>query len=38
MCLLEKKIKKLTSELKQYFGENEKLEKEIGENLKKLKF
>jgi len=31
------KMKKLTGELKQYFGESQKLEKEIGENLKKIK-
>ena len=32
------KMKKLTGELKQYFGESQKLEKEIEENLKKFKF
>ena len=32
------KMKKLTGELKQYFGESKKLEKEIEENLKKFKF
>ena len=31
------KMKKLTSELKQYFGESQKLEKEIEGNLNKLK-
>ena len=31
----EEKMKKLTGELKQYFGESKKLEKEIEENLKK---
>ena len=34
----ETKMKKLTSELKQYFKESKKLEKEIGENLKKIDF
>ena len=32
------KMKKLTGELKQYFGESKKLEKEIEKNLNKLKF
>ncbi len=32
------KMKKLSSELKQYFGESEKLEKEIEKNLKKINF
>jgi len=32
------KMKKLTGELKQYFGESKKLEKEIEENLKKIQF
>ena len=32
------KMKKLTSELKQYFKESKKLEKEIEENLKKIDF
>jgi type I restriction enzyme M protein len=36
--LFEEKMKKLTSELKQYFTENKKLEKEIEENLKKINF
>lgn len=32
----KEKMEKLTGELKQYFGESKKLEKEIEENLKKL--
>jgi len=32
----KEKMKKLTGELKQYFGESKKLGKEIEENLKKL--
>lgn len=35
---LGEKMKKLTGELKQYFGESQKLEKEIEDNLKKLNF
>jgi len=31
-------MKKLTGELKQYFGESQKLEKEIEKNLKKINF
>ncbi len=34
----EEKMKKLTSELKQYFEESHKLEKEIEENLKKINY
>ncbi len=34
----EEKINKLTGELKQYFKKGRKLEKEIGENLKKLNY
>lgn len=34
----EEKMKKLTTELKQYFEESKKLEKEIEENLKKINF
>lgn len=35
---LEEKMKKLTDELKQYFEESKKLEKEIKKNLKRLNF